>query len=103
MLPEVCARPAASIPSASATSVNLPPSFWNRPFRVAVLIGDEDVEVTVAVDVEPHGPDGTARVVDADILADADEPRAVVPEQHVRRVAHRDKEVQVPVAVVVNE
>ncbi len=67
---------------------------------VAVLVGDEEIEVAVFVEVEPHRTHGSARIVEAELPADARETTAVIPEQHVGRIAKRDEQIEV--AVVVN-
>src|SRR3954465_9173082 len=69
---------------------------------VAVLVGDEQIEIAVTVDVEPHGADGPARIADTRFSSDIDESRAVVPEQPVRLVAERNEQIDVAVVVVVN-
>ena len=103
LLPDVCGRPAASMPSSFATSTNLRAVVAEHAVQIAVLVADEDVEVAVLIHVEPDGADGRARIVDAHLLADARERLAVVAEEHVRRVAEADEEIEVAVVVEVDE
>ena len=69
---------------------------------VAVLVGDEQIEIAVAVDVEPDGADGLARIADARLDGDVGEAAAVVAKQPVRLVAERDEEIEIAVVVVVD-
>ena len=111
-------------PSKSATAGPTPPNSAERPERVhaplardvdepaavvseqavgvAVLIGDEEIQIAVAVDVEPHGADGLARIADARRGRHVGEAAAVVAKQPVRLIAERDEQVEVAVVVVVD-
>jgi hypothetical protein len=69
---------------------------------VAVLVRDEQIQIAVAVDVEPHGADGPARIADARFNGDVGEAAVVVAKQPVRLVAECHKEVEIAIVVVVD-
>ena len=73
-----------------------------QPVGVAVLVRHEQIEIAVAVDVEPDRADGLARIADARLDGDVGEAAAVVAKQPVRLVAKGHEEIEVAVVVVVD-
>ena len=69
---------------------------------IAVLIGDKEIEIAVAVDVEPDRADGFARVADARFDGDIDEAAVIVAKQTVRLVAECYEQIEVTIVVVID-
>ena len=69
---------------------------------VAVLVRDEQIQIAVAVDVEPHGADGLARIADARLDGDVGEAAVVVAKQPVRLIAECHEEIEIAIVVVVD-
>src|SRR5206468_11884468 len=73
-----------------------------QPVRVAVLIRHEQIEIAVAVDVEPDGADAFSCIAYARLHGHVGESIAVVTKQPVPPIAKRDEEIENAVVVVVD-
>ena len=69
---------------------------------IAFLVRDEQIEIAVAVNIEPDGAHRLARIADASLSRHVGEVSAIVAEQAVRLVAKRDEQIEVAVVVVVD-
>ena len=97
-------RPPRGIDAQFLRHVDEPrPVVAEQTVQIAVLVGHEDVEIAVLIHVEPDGAHGPARIVDAHFFADAREALAVVAEEHVRRIAQPNEEIEVAVIVEIDE
>ena len=73
-----------------------------QPVQRAILVGREHIQPAIVVHVEPDGAHRLARIVDAQIFRDVDELGALVVEQHVRRVAEGDEQIDAAVVVEID-
>ena len=89
-------------PRAAATSSKRSSVLAVEAVGLAFLVGREEIEIAIAIEVPPHGADGLARIADAGRRGHVDKLSAIVTQQSIRHIAECRKQIQIAVAVVVD-
>ena len=74
-----------------------------QTIRVTIHVRDVQVEIAVFVVIEPHRAHCFARIGDPKFSGDIDKVCIGIPEQHVRSITKRDKQVEITIPIEINK